>query len=716
MAMNRLYVVESSPSITGSMADHRLPLASSQVEGVARRLLTAILNGTRDANRSNESDDLALWVEAATADLQAVRGKSIVIAGEHQPSTVHALAHLLNSELGNVGTTVFYTDRVEAIDSLHGESIRSLTSAMKNGEVELLLLLDTNPAFTAPADLGFADALKKVKFAAHLSSHFDETSMLCDWHVPMAHPLESWSDIRAWDGTVSIIQPLIEPLYGGRTAHEVLDALSEAPPRSAFKIVQEHWRTEKRWPDFDKGWERTVHDGLIAGSELKPVEVTVQADARAKLLKPAPAASSQPNTLEVSFRPDPSIWDGRFANNAWLQELPRPITKLTWDNALLLSPAMAAKHKLNTGDVVSVEVPSGQIKAPVLVTPGQAERTLTIHLGYGRKQSGHVGNDVGFDAYPARSTATQYWAPASALIKTGKQHPFAITQSHRTLSGRDIVRETTLHQYQEGQRPATMGENEAPLETLYRSRKPLSPDYAWGMVIDLNTCIGCNACIVACQAENNIPVVGKDQVRRSREMHWIRIDTYFRGNTANPDMTHQPLPCVHCENAPCELVCPVEATVHDSEGLNLQVYNRCVGTRYCSNNCPYKVRRFNFLQYANQKTPVLQLLFNPAVTVRTRGVMEKCTYCIQRISHARITADKEGRLIRDHEIQTACQQSCPTEAIVFGNLRDPQAEVTPLRSHPLNYALLGELNTRPRTTYLARVRNPKLFTAIPAPA
>jgi len=696
--MNRLYVAESSPTITGSMADHRLRVDSSRIEDIAQALLQAVGVDNGNAKLSRVETE---WIQAAAADLRRSNGKSLIIAGDQQPPEVHALAHYLNDWMGNFGHTVSYTERVEAEPVLQLDSITRLVEEMKAGEVELLLILGANPVFTAPADLQFATAMRQVKMAVQLSTHADETSAHCHWHIPEAHYLESWSDVRAWDGTASIIQPLIEPLFAGKSVHQVLDAFFQLPPRSDFEVVQEYWRSRKLWTDFDKGWRRALHDGVVAGTELQPVNVTV-----AKSFTPEKSARVDAEHLELSFRPDPSIWDGRFANNGWLQELPRPITKLTWDNALLISPALAARHSLQTEQVVSVQTKHGTIEAPVCIVPGQADRTISLHLGYGRSHSGRVGKDVGVNAYALRSSDALFSAQVVKLNKTGEYHKLAVTQSHHTVAGRDIFHATTLSQFQHNP-AAHLGEAPpARDETLYHPDEFLPRDYAWGMVIDLNTCIGCNACIIACQAENNIPVVGKDQVRRGREMHWIRVDSYFHGSSSDPEINHQPVPCMHCENAPCELVCPVEATLHDSEGLNLQVYNRCVGTRYCSNNCPYKVRRFNFLQYSDQKTPTLQLMHNPEVTVRTRGVMEKCTYCIQRISVARIEAEKENRAIRDGELKTACQQACPAQAIVFGNIRDPASKVTELKSHPLNYGMLAELNTRPRTSYLARVRNP----------
>jgi molybdopterin-containing oxidoreductase family iron-sulfur binding subunit len=588
------------------------------------------------------------------------------------------------------------------------ESLRELVDAMKAGKVEALFMLGGNPAYNAPADFEFGESLAKVKRSIHLSSHLDETSILCTWHIPKAHWLESWSDSRSFEGTVSIIQPLIAPLYNGKSAHELLGAMIQQQPiRSDYEIVRDYWRGQKVWPDFEKGWRRALHDGLIGGTEAKRKEVHVKKDAA--VFKNAAHSQPQEQTLEICFRPDPSVWDGRFANNGWLQECPRPLNKLTWDNAVLISPALALKHHLKTDDVVELSFQNRTIRGPVWIMPGQAENSIGLSLGYGRQRAGRIGNGVGFNAYAFRTADTLWSAAGVAIRKTGECYHLVGTQTHHQLESpeRQVYRATTLKEFEANsdtiKKSIESPENE---ETLYYTDEYPYSGYKWGMSIDLTTCIGCNACLVACEVENNIPVVGKDQVDRNREMHWIRVDTYYRGSLDNPEFNHMPVPCMQCEHAPCELVCPVEATVHDHEGLNLQVYNRCVGTRFCSNNCPYKVRRFNFYQYTDYHTPSVKAMYNPDVTVRWRGVMEKCTYCIQRISRARITAEKENRRIRDGQVITACQQACPTEAIVFGDLNDARSKVAQLKKQPLDYSMLGELNTRPRTTYLAKVTNP----------
>jgi molybdopterin-containing oxidoreductase family iron-sulfur binding subunit len=702
-SMNRLYVVESSSTITGSMAEHRWSMRSSEIEGFADRLAQQLgLKGEEYSGTEPHGN----WLTRAAGDLQQHGGESIVIAGEWQPPRVHALAHWMNENLGNTGRTVFYTESAEAVPVNQIDSIRQLAKEIEAGEVEGLFILGGNPAYTFPADLEFGRLLSKVLQSIYLGPGINETATLCTWHIPETHYLESWGDARAIDGTVSIIQPLIAPLYKSKTAHELLGAITQQQPvRSDYEIVREHWRDQNAWPDFESEWRRALHDGFIAGSESRPKEVQVNAEK----LKSTQAAKSNASDIEVNFRPDPSLWDGRFANNGWLQECPRPISKLTWDNAVLVSPALAQRHRLSTEDVVELEFEGRRLRAPVWVMPGQAENSITLHLGYGRRHVGRVGKGVGFNAYALRTSNLLWFGGRLQIVRTTSRHHLAATQTHHRLEGEDrqIYREGILTEYLA--RPDFVRESiEAPPkeETLYEANEFKYTGYKWGMSIDLTTCIGCNACLVACEVENNIPVVGKEQIRRNREMFWIRVDTYFKGSLDNPQFSHMPVPCMHCEHAPCELVCPVAATAHDHEGLNLQVYNRCVGTRYCSNNCPYKVRRFNFLQYADYSTSSLKPMYNPEVTVRWRGVMEKCTYCIQRISHARITAEKENRRIRDGEVVTACQQACPAEAIVFGDLNDPASKVAKLKQQSLDYPMLGQLNTRPRTTYLAKLRNP----------
>jgi molybdopterin-containing oxidoreductase family iron-sulfur binding subunit len=709
--MNRLYVVEPTPSITGAMADHRLALPASDIitltRAVARRL--GIKEGVgEDAPAVGR---YAAWIDALVADLQAHRGSCVVLAGEPQPPQVHVLAHMMNELLGNLGSTILYTEPVEERTPKDG-ALSDLAREMGQGAVDALFIVDGNPVFDAPADLRFGEVLAQVPFRVHLGGHENETSALCHWHVPQAHFLESWGDIRSFDGTVTIMQPLIAPLYGGKSAHELIAVLSGNPASTPHQIVREFWRARFRETDFEAWWQRALHDGVVAGTSFP--EKTAKAVSGFKFqvsstppLKPE-TRNQKPETadsFELVFRPDPTIWDGRFANNGWLQELPKPLTKLSWDNAALISPRTADRLDVRNGDGIELHLNGNRVMAPVWINPGQADESVTVSIGYGRTHGGKVGKGTGFNAYPLRTSSHFWFGRGLEIKKTDRRFDLVTTQGHHTMAGRPLVLNATLEQFR--RQPdfvQQLRRTPAPGVTLYPAHK--YDGNAWAMVIDTNVCIGCSACVVACQAENNIPVVGKDQVSRGRDMLWLRVDRYYQGPAEDPEIVYQPVPCMHCENAPCEPVCPVAATVHSSEGLNDMVYNRCVGTRYCSNNCPYKVRRFNFYQYADFETPSTRLRYNPDVTVRSRGVMEKCTYCVQRINHARIEAKKENRQVRDGEVMTACQQACPAEAIVFGNLSDSQSAVAKLKREPLNYGLLEELNTRPRTTYLARLKNP----------
>jgi molybdopterin-containing oxidoreductase family iron-sulfur binding subunit len=701
--MNRLYVVESTPSLTGAMADHRLPLRARAIADLAYTLAAAVGAVSAPPTPSTPAWP-SQWVEAIRHDLQQHRGASLIIAGIEQPPIVHALAHAMNFILGNVGRTVTYTSPVLVQPTNHLASLDMLVRDIAAGKVDMLVILGGNPVYTAPADWQFAAALDRVPLRIHLGLYDDETSALCHWHIPQAHFLESWSDARAYDGTVTIVQPLIAPLYNGKTAHELLSVLMGEPHRSSHTSVRAYWEQQYQGADFEHFWHTTLHDGLMAGTAFAQRQVAYQRQALHDQLAAAPAAAP-PSPIELLFRPDPTVWDGQFANNGWLQELPKPLTTLTWDNAVLISPAMAQRHSLNNAEVVELHYQGRTVQAPVWIMPGQAEDSVTVHLGYGRWRAGRLGSGAGFNAYALRTAEALWYGQGLELRQTGTHAALSTTQLHHTMAGRHLVRVGTLEHYQAHPHFVhDVAHDPPPTLTLY---PPYAYEgYAWGMTIDLNACLGCNACTIACQAENNIPIVGKTEVGHGREMHWLRIDRYYQGSLDNPEIYHQPVLCMHCENAPCEVVCPVAATVHSDEGLNDMVYNRCVGTRYCANNCPYKVRRFNFFQYADHRTPSLQLLHNPDVTVRSRGVMEKCTYCVQRINAARIQAKREDRLIRDGEVVTACQAACPTQAIVFGNLNDPTSRAAQLREHPLNYGLLTELNTRPRTTYLARLRNP----------
>ena len=686
--MNRLYVVESSFTITGAMADHRFPVRSSEIAGLAKALADQSLSGEPS------------WLGQVVQDLAEHRGRSIVIAGETQPPEVHALAHLINDRLGNLGKTVFYTDPIETNPVDQTRSLGELVQEMAAGRVDTLAILGGNPVYSAPADFEFGQNLSRVPLRIHQSLYFDETAEQCHWHIPETHYLESWGDVRAWDGTTSITQPLIVPLYQTRTLYEVVSAMLGNPSQSNYEIVRTNWQKRQPGQDFESFWAEAVRRGTVPESQEKPLSIKPRTQ-----IPPLAETVQSGEGLEILFRPDPTIFDGRWANNAWLQELPKPITKLTWDSAALMSAATAERLGAHDSDVIEIKSQNRSLKAAVFVVPGHADRSITLTLGYGRYRSGRVGDGHGYNAYTLRTSSAPWIAPNAEVRKTGERYELVTTQQHHELNQRHIVRHATEDEY--ARSPAFAQEEERepkPEESLYSPHENI--DYAWGMAIDLSACIGCNACVVACQAENNVPVVGKGQVANGREMHWLRIDTYFQQGPSSLDVYFEPMLCQHCENAPCELVCPVEATSHSAEGLNEMTYNRCVGTRYCSNNCPYKVRRFNFFPYTEWNVPQFKLLYNPNVTVRSRGVMEKCTYCVQRINRARIEAKKEDRKVRDGEIVTACQAACPAEAIVFGNLKDPASLVSKRKAEPRNYGVLAELNTRPRTTYLAKLTNP----------
>jgi len=739
--MNRLYVVETAVTSTGAKADHRLPLRAQEMEGFARALATR-LGIQAGGSATSAAGDHAKWIDAVVKDLQQHRGRCVILAGDRQPPVVHLLAHALNERLGNLGQTVLHTEPIEARPVDHVQSLHELVQAIEKDEVELLVILGGNPALTAPADFRFADLIKQKSslLRFHLSLFQDETSRLCQWHLPEAHYLEAWGDTRAFDGTVSITQPLIEPLHHGRSANELLTVLSNDIEIPGQEIVQGYWRSHwKQYGssgDFQDSWQTALHDGVVAGTKLPAKPVSMQSGWE-KHLQGAGAAGmtndSADQDFEIVFHPDPTIYDGRFANNGWLQELPKPITKLTWDNAALMSPTtakelglthMAYEHGGEHGgyqvNVVELELDGRAVTAPVWIMPGHAERSMTVYLGYGRHAAGKVGGQgdarVGFNAYALRTSDHPWFATGLKVTKAAGTYPLACTQQHQLMENREVVRAAKLDDYHHQPRFAADREERHEKGPTKEARKPLTlyppydyspPKNKWGMVIDLTTCTGCKACVVACQAENNIPVVGKDQVLAGREMHWLRIDRYTTGPFEHPEEFYfQPVPCMHCENAPCEYVCPVAATVHSAEGLNEMIYQRCVGTRFCSNNCPYKVRRFNFFQYADYNTPSVRQQYNPDVTVRSRGVMEKCSYCVQRIRHAEIDAQVEGRPIADGEVLTACQAACPAQAILFGDMNDPKSKVKEWKESPLHYALLAELNTEPRTTYLAALRNP----------
>jgi MoCo/4Fe-4S cofactor protein with predicted Tat translocation signal len=889
---SRLYAVETTPTNTGFFADNRLAVKPSEFAGVVSAIAAGVGAG---GGATTLGGPAAQFVSAVVADLKAHAGASIVIAGDEQAPEIHALAHAMNAALGNTGKTVNFVAPIEENPTDQLQDLRTLISEIDAGAVEALVILGGNPVFTTPADLKLDEPrMKKVPFTVHLSLYEDETSELCVWHIPEAHFLESWGDTRAYDGTVTIMQPLIEPLYNGKSAYEVVAAFTDQPDRKGYDIVRNYWLTQGHaalmaagasnaanatggtnaaasgttaatgganssgqgspaagatsasvtgnnatspaaaggaanntsarsgqtapptrtaqggtttgstttattnqggqsraggaaaapssgaaptpTPEFERAWRKALNDGFVANTARRPTAggaggggaqngaAAQQGAGAATQPTPAPASGGS-GPFEIVFRTDPCVYDGRFANNGWLQELPKPLTKLTWDNVAIISPNTAAK--LGVGDspdgatswdsprrVNRITAKGGEMRVellrltfkgrksrkgpisneeqfvPAFILPGQPDDVVTVHLGYGRWRSGQVGGNehnktvMGYNAYDIRTSDALWSGTGLAVENTGEDYPIASSQIHFRMEGRDIVRhgkfsdwlrDPELAPREHSETPEPAGENREPQEneSLY-PQYDYSEDedkglrgYRWGMAIDLSTCVGCNACVIACQAENNIPVVGKEQVARSREMHWLRVDAYFRGAVENPAGVYfMPVPCMHCEQAPCEGVCPVHATVHSAEGLNEMTYNRCVGTRYCSNNCPYKVRRFNFLLFQDWNTPSYKLMRNPEVSVRSRGVMEKCTYCVQRIEAAKIEAEKRGDKVKDGEIKTACQQTCPTEAIIFGDINDPTSRVAKLKAQKRNYGLLAELNTRPRTTYLASVRNP----------
>ena len=721
--MNRLYTVESSPTTTGMKAEHRLGLRASEIPAFAAELAKAVGAPGAVPPQYAWTDEQQRFVAALAKDLKASAGKSAVIPGLYQDESVAALALAINQALGNVGKTVLVSSEPAIpMPSDQNADFKALIADLNAGKVDWLVILNANPIYSAPVDLGFNDNLiGKAKMVAHLGTHYDETGHLVQWHIPAAHFLESWSDARAYDGTVSIVQPLIDPLYGGKTAHNVFQALLDEPQLSTYEAVRVTQKDNIKG-DFETGWRKVLHAGWIDGTAYA---TKTSVDVAFKGQVPTPNPKDQ---LEIIFRPDPNIYDGRWSNVGWLQELPKPVTSLSWDNAAIMSGATLTQQKVEEDDIIEISAGGGKVRAPVIGAPGHPDNSITVYLGYGREFAGRVGSGAGFNAYLIRTTDAPFYATGTMKQVDGKWG-IAITKSHfqdhrgknltehgnqnwsleavEALGPRGIIRYATLEDFKANPNFAHEGEGHDTPE--YDTSMFPNWQYngnKWGMAIDMNSCTGCNACIVACYAENNIAVVGKQQVRIGRNMQWLRIDSYFEGDLAAPRAHFQPMTCQHCENAPCEQVCPVGATVHTPEGINTMVYNRCVGTRYCSNNCPYKVRRFNFLLFSDYETESLKLMRNPDVSVRTRGVMEKCSYCVQRINVAKIEADKENRPIRDGEIVTACQQACPASVITFGNLNDKTSKVAKLNEDKRMYAVLADQNTRPRTRYLAEVLNP----------
>ena len=781
--MNRLYVAESALSITGTMADHRLRLASGHMLAFAAALALRVTGNKAFAIAAGDLELPKGWVEECAADLLANRGESLVVAGAHLPADVHVIAYAINEALGSIGRTVeFVIDPRPPV-----ASIRDLASAIGKGAVKTLIILGGNPVYNAPADLDWALLQKSVPEVIRMGYYADETSALAGTHIAAAHYLESWGDARTVDGTVLPIQPMIMPLFGGLTQNEVLASVVGLPDTDPYRIVYRAV-VGGAAKDAERIFQKFLHDGFLEGTKFRsiPVRLNSAGVALAVARKHELPAVGR-DSIEVRFVAGLTVDDGRFANNGWLQECPDPITKISWDNAVLISPRLAkdlgidspaslvqvARKDLADFDkgrenarVVEVTVGGRKLRGPAHIQPGLANYTVVLPLGYGRSRAGRVGDGVGFNAYAARESAAPHVAHGARIAVTGERAYLADSQWHWSMEGRELVREGNLGEFQEhpdfakeigleAESPAVvLGPNPAsvpPAEratliprgnSLYVTPK-FDGRHQWAMSIDLNTCIGCNACVVACQAENNIPIVGKEQILRGRIMHWIRLDRYYSDGKADPaafggegnldipedpQVSMQPVACMQCELAPCEMVCPVNATVHDEEGLNVMAYNRCIGTRYCANNCPYKVRRFNFFDWNMRRLDSLymgplgpqgmpelvQMAKNPEVTIRMRGVMEKCTYCVQRIERGKIewkvkTAQEghpEDVVVPDGVIRTACQQACPVGAIVFGNILDPQSAVSKAKARPQDYALLGYLNTRPRTTYLARLRNP----------
>ncbi|MBZ5631810.1 MAG: TAT-variant-translocated molybdopterin oxidoreductase [Acidobacteriia bacterium] len=708
--ISRLYVVESQFSLTGANAEHRLRMRGGDVQQFASDLVAAL------SAPSVGNDKRGKFLAALAKDLKAAGKEALVVAGPRQPAMVHALAHQMNQALG--AATITFTkastaDRVESgVDAL-----KTLTGEMAAGQVNAIIIVGGNPAYTAPADLQFGAALAKVANSIHLGSEEDETAAAAKWHLPEAHYLEAWGDAQSNDGVAAIQQPMIEPIFGGKSAIELMAVLLDSKDRKGLDLVKNYWTAQ--WPATarENTWRKALNDGVIAGTQAAEVKPTVDS----KRIQITPAASG--GGVEVGFVPGASTWDGRFANNAWMQEAPDPITKLVWGNAALISPAMGREKGWKDGDMVALTRGNLKLEAAVMVQPGHADNAVTIALGYGRPRSGSVGTNVGFNAGLIRTSDNFWFGQGFAIAATGEKFVLANTQEHGSMeepqmvasikpNKRPLVRETTIEEYKKNAK-VIEEMNEVPeLDSVYPQLK--WEGLQWGMAIDLGACTGCNACVVACQAENNVPSVGKDQVLRGREMHWLRMDRYYVGPVDDPRAVEQPIPCMQCENAPCENVCPVQATTHSPEGLNDMAYNRCVGTRYCANNCPYKVRHFNFLDWHKNflerrriEPELMSMVYNPDVTVRMRGIMEKCTYCVQRIQEARIATKTDNRREFTGEgVVTACQQTCPADAISFGNINDPNSKVAKLKKQERNYAMLAELDVRPRTTYLGRLRNP----------
>ena len=788
--MNRLYAVEALMSLTGANADHRLRVPASRVIQVAAALAAEVLGkaGGPGAALASQAAALGLpagvdpkWIQECAKDLLAHKGHAVVLAGHGQPLAVHLLVNAINSAIDADGATIELRPSSEPVAGTLTELVQILTA----GQVDTLVVLGGNPAYNAPADLAWSQAQAKAKTVIRLGYYVDETSAGATWHLPETHFLESWGDAVTADGTYVSIQPLTAPLFKGMTEIELLARLAGEVAPSAYEIVRETFRARAGAGEFEEQWKQLLHDGFQSGGAVAPVQAPVNWAALAQRLGPELRAAGSTlavvpakDALEVVFHRDLRVDDGRFVNNGWLQEMPDPITKMVWENVIVMSQATAQALGLTIKDhedsnlhvpLVEISIDGRKVEGPAWIQPGLADNVVGLALGYGQAKAGRIGRGTGYDAHAIRTSARPHFAVGAKVTDTGRLHPLSTTQNHWAMEGRPLVREANLEQFRANPsfakgmnlheppgprdaqgRPLPLYDNplDIPDRTGVRPRDK-SP-HAWGMTVDLGACVGCSACMMACQSENNVPIVGKDLVNRNREMHWIRIDRYYAGSVADPQVLSQPMFCQHCESAPCESVCPVNATAHDEEGINVMAYNRCVGTRYCSNNCPYKVRRFNYLDYNKRpleklkgpfysspmvnrtdgewdllrwfKNPdrglrpddeweLLKLAKNPDVTVRMRGVMEKCTFCIQRIEQAKITQKVKARdsgdiEVRDGVIKTACEQACPAGAIVFGNINDPNSRVSKLKKLERDYLVLEFLATKPRTSYLARIRNP----------
>ena len=747
--MSRLYVIESSYSVTGSSADNRLRLRSSDIAEFAAAVAVHLqVDGVEGVGARFVDHEYAVQI---ARDLRRAGSSGVVLAGETQPAEVHALCAAINNALNNIGNTVVMLDTQEDVRAAQSDELRRLVSDMSSGSIDALLMIGVNPVYSRPGEIDFESALQRVETSIHVGSHFDETAALSTWHIPRSHYLEAWGDGRAYDGTLSVIQPLIAPIFDSKSDIEVLNAMATGLDAAGYDLVRDVWEQAGvlSGNDFEDGWNRVIHDGFVPSSGYNSVVPTLRNTVAGS------QSSIAESDVEVVFHLDNKVLDGSFANNTWCQELPDPVSKVVWDNVVMMSPATAERFGVTSvydvgqhySDVVTLTVNDNSVNLPVWIVPGHADNSVSVHLGYGRNIEstrpetstgffdlddytdvyghGAVATGVGQNVAALRTPTAMRISTLGSMDKTGEKYMIATTQDHAYLEGRPMYRMATLEEYrahpnfaEEVVHTLPGGEPWDEYPTLWEENHPTNKpafkdnpyhEYQWGMVIDLNSCTGCSACVVACQSENNIPVVGKDEISRGREMHWLRMDRYFvseEGGEADPMMVSQPVPCMHCENAPCEQVCPVAATVHSPDGTNQMIYNRCIGTRYCANNCPYKVRRFNFFNWTKTLPLEVHMQQNPNVTVRSRGVMEKCSFCIQRIRKANIRSSIEERSIQEGEVLTACQQACPSGSIVFGNLNDPNSAVSKSRSNDRKYNMLAELNTKPRTSYLGRVRNP----------